>query len=337
MKRIIVLALAFTLAFAFMAPVSMNFESGSAGDEAYTAYAADSTTWDSKNWVRIQSEYGDWLQIGKYYYYYRTAEDQSTFRIYRENVNTGSKKLLQKVTSYQSPEFYTNGEKLIFCYDKYDGTVMKVKDLSTSKIKTLVDLTKFETSKSTDSSLYINVYGNYLYYSKYRGLSTMIYKVYKVNVKTAKQYTVSSKYLMIQPEDPASPMGRYFIVADKAKNYKIYDTKEKDYKKFTGKYLKSYNRIGNYFYYVTSSKSGSTRSYKVLRKKESGGTYKTIASFKKNYSPDDIIRLTDKGLFFLRTTTENGYTMEYRYAKKKFIRHNDMDVWYYINDNMRFM
>ncbi len=53
MKRIIIMALAFTLAFAFMVPVSMNFDSSSAGDEAYTAYAADSTTWDNKNWVRI--------------------------------------------------------------------------------------------------------------------------------------------------------------------------------------------------------------------------------------------------------------------------------------------
>ena len=336
MKRIIIITLSLMLAFCVV-PAFMNFDGGAQGNEAYTAYAADSTAWDTKNWVRIQNEYGDWHQIGKFYYYYETAEDQTTYRIYRENVSTGKTKMLQKVTSYQTPEFYTNGEKLIYCYNKYSGTVMKVKDLSTSKVTTLADLTKFKTSKSTDTSLYINVYGKYLYYSKYRGLNTMIYKVYKVNVNTGKQTTVSSKYMMIQPMDPASPQGRYFIVADKSKNHKIYDAKEKDYKKFTGKYLKGYNRIGNYFYYVTSSKSGSTRSYKVLRKKESGGVYKTIASFKKNYSPDDLMDLTDKGLFFLRTTTENGYTMEYRYAKKKFIRHNDMDVWYYINKNMSFM
>lgn len=339
-RKGLILLTALVLTFVFSAPPVMETVAPEqAGSSVAYAAASASTTWDTKEWVRIpRIGYGD-VQIGKYYYYYENTVNTSTYRVYRENVNTGARKriLLIKSSSGVGPEFYTNGEKLIYVYNDL-GTMIKCKNLSTSKISTIVNLRKFKTSKSTDTHLYIHIYGNFLYYSKYRGLSTTIWNLYKVNINTGKSYIIKKNLVILSPLDHSYVSGRYFLVQDKSKNVKVLDTKDKSVRKLSGKYCKAANAIDDYWYYVTSSKSGSTRNYNVWRKKISGaGTAKKIAGFKKNYPTDQIIELTAKGLFFFRDSSGEGYTMEYVFAKKKLVKLASRDVWYYINKNMRFM
>ena len=342
MKRkglVFIIAIVLTLVFS-APPVMEAVAPEHAGSSVAYAATTASTTWNTNNWVRIpRIGYGDDVQVGKYYYYYENAVNSSSYYVYRENVNTGSTKriLLIKSTAGVGPEFYTNGEKLIYVYDNL-GTMVKCKDLSTSKVKTIVNLRQYRTSKSTDTHLFIHIYGNYLYYSKYRGLSTTIWRVYKVNINTAKSYIIKKNMVIISPLDQENVSGRYFLVRDKNKIVKVLDTKDKTLRKLSGATFKTANPIDGYWYYVTSAKSGSTRTYNVWRKKMSGaGTAKKIAGFKKNYPPDQIIELTAKALYFFRDGSGNGYTMKYRFDTKKFVKLASRDVWYYISKNQRFL
>lgn len=340
-RKGIILLTALLVAFVFTAPpVLETVAPEQAAASVVYAETNDGAEWNTNEWARLPRDgYGDTVQIGKYYYYYELDNDTYIYRAYRENVNTGKRKLLVKVQyKYAStPEFYTNGEKLIYSYDRL-GTIIKCKNLSTSKTHTVVNLRKYRTSKSTDTHLYIHIYGKYLYYSKYRGLDTTIWKLYKVNINTGKSSIIRKNVVITNPLDQTNVSGRYFLVRDKYRNLRVYDTKDKKLRKLSGKYCKCATPINGYWYYVTSAKSGSTRVYRVWRKKLSGaGTAKRIAYFKKSYKPDTILELTDKGLFFLRESDDATYTMEYRFAKKKFIKHKDQDVWYYIGKNQQFM
>ena len=330
MKRVFVIFMSLMMAFAFLTPAGV-FEGGEQGS---SAYAADSNVL-TDGWVRILRDYTEPVTIGKYSYYYELNTDGDwVYRVYRENMNTGKRKLLKKITLNNSPYFYTNGETFIYAYYKL-GTIIKAQDIATGKTRTLVDLSKYKTSKSTDTTLHIHLNGKYLYYSKYRGLSTMIYKLYRVNINTGASKILYKTCMLTGPMDGSYVSGRYCLVKDKSGNYKIYDTKGKTMKKLAGSSLKRVNYIGGKWYYVTSSKSGSTYNYKVFTRAESGsGTSKKIAAFSKKYKPDDIIEITNKGVFFL---VNDDYSMEYVFSTKKTVKRKDRDVWYYIGFNQRYM
>ncbi len=297
--------------------------------------------WDSNNWIRIKRDWADTVEVGDYYFYYVNpntgGDEDKPWKIYRENIETGKRKLILKYKTKGSfPEFYTNGEKLL--YVDYDlGTFVKVKDLKTGKTKKIVNLKKFKTWKSTDSFLYCHLYGNYLYYSKYRGLSTNIWKLYRVNIKTGKQTTIKSGYIMNGSYDPEDCSGRYFLIKDKKGNIKIYDTKKKKIvKTIGGKAIRKVINEDGYWYYLTCSKpNAKTKSYKVMKIAENGkGKAKKIAAFKTKYHYDNVVGFTTDSLFFLK---EEDYSMEYNFAKKKMIKRKDQDVWYYITNSNAYM
>lgn len=291
------------------------------------------STWNSNNWIRVLRDYADYTRVGNFYYYFTRKPGNQTYHVYRENVETGKRKEILKFKSYDSSSFYTNGKKLIYTDDK-NGTTIKCKDLTTSKTKTIVNLTKYRTSRSIDSAAFIHIYGKYLYYSKYRGLSTNIYKLYRVNINTGKESVVKSGYIGGNPQELSVVSGSYFLVAKKNGAKYVFNTKKKSVKKLGGSSIRNFNKINGYWYYVASSKAGSKTKYKVYRKKETGkGKAKCLASFTAKYTTDDLMMLTDKGVFFMDGEKRSK---EYNYAKKKFVTHKEMDVWYYINRGMYY-
>ncbi|MBR6472348.1 MAG: hypothetical protein IKS99_01290 [Firmicutes bacterium] len=321
-KRILSFLLALMLAFTVIPALYTD-----------SALAADSSSdWDTNNWVRIARDYTDYVQVGKYYYYYTNDPSGNLYKVYRWDPEKDKDKLLLKIKVNNWPEFYTNGEKLIYSQYK-GGTIIKCKDIKTSKVKTILDLTKFKTSKSTDSTLFVHLYGKYLYYSKYRGLSTNIYKVYKVNINTGKQTVIKKGYVTEGAIEPYIVSGRYFIMTNKSGTRYIYDIKKKSLKKLADKTLRRYTKIDGYWYYVTcSNPSASTKTFKVWKRVENGSKKaKRIAKFTAKYTYDDLMELTDKGAVFL---VNDNYSKEYSYSKKKFIKRKDKDVWYYINKAM---
>ena len=342
MKRIISFALSLVIAFSIMqvfdeAAGRESLPAGGAARvlaaESGTEETAAAVAWDSNNWVRILRDYTDYTQVGEYYYYFTKKPNTQVYHIYREKVGGGKSKEILKFKSYDTSDFYTNGRKLIYTDDK-NGTTIKCKDLSTGKTRTLVNLTKYRTSRSTDTTIYIHIYGNYLYYSKYRGLSTNIYKLYRVNVNTGKESVVKSGYINCFPIERSVVSGRYFMVEKKNGTKYVFNTKKKSLKKVGGKSIRAYTKINGYWYYVTCSRSGSKTKFKVYRKKETGkGKAKCLASFSAKFTGDDIMEITDRGIFFM---AGEKLSKEYRYAKKKFINHKEMDVWYYVNRNMYY-
>ena len=308
-------------------------DSTAASTTAGSAAGTTVSTWNSSDWVRILRDYAEYTQVGNYYYYFTREPGNQTYHVYREDVGTGQRKEILKFKSYDSSSFYTNGKKLIYT-DEKNGTTIKCKDLTTSKTKTIVNLTKYRTSRSTDTAAFIHIYGKYLYYSKYRGLSTNIYKLYRVNINTGKESVVKSGYIGGNPKEESIASGKYFLVAKKNGAKYVFNTKKKSVKKIGGSSIRSFNKINGYWYYVTCSKSGSKTKFKVYRKKETGkGKAKLLASFKAKFTEDDLMMLTDQGVFFMDGEKRSK---EYRYAKKKFINHKEMDVWYYINRGMYY-
>ncbi len=289
--------------------------------------------WESNNWVRIlRDEYTD---CGRYSYYYDTPSvNSSTYRIRREDNKTGKTKLLLKYKANHFPEYYTNGEKLVYLDYKL-GSIIKVKDIKTGKTKKILDLTKFKTWKSTDTVLKMYLYGDYVYYTKYRGLNTIIYDFYKVNIKTGKQKLIKKGYSMVGTKDEAFAGSRYIPLRDKKKNLYIYDVKKSKFKKLGSKAIREINYIDGYWYYVNCAKpSAKTKKYIIYKRVASlAKKAKKVASFSCKYTTDDLMGFTNKSAFFMHS---DKYSMEYRYAKKKFIKRKEMDVWYYIRNNMRF-
>ncbi len=310
-----------------------------AGGDAADEEIVDRAPWDSNNWIRIKRDWADTVEVGDYYFYYENKNNGGDYdkpiKVYRENIDTGKRELLLKYKVKGSfPEFYTNGKKLV--YIDYDlGSIAKVKDLKTKKTKTIVNLRKFRTSKSTDSFLYVHFYGNNLYYSKYRGLSTTIWKLYRVNINTGKQSTIKSGYRMNGTDDMEFAGGRYFLIRDKKGNLKVYDTKKKTIKTIGNKSIRKIINTDGYWYYLTCSKpNAKTKSYKVMRIAENGkGSAKKIAAFKTKYHYDDVVGFTSERIFFLK---DESYSMEYNFAKKKMIKRKDQDVWYYIGNYSAF-
>lgn len=333
MKRVLLIALSVILAVTLAVPMGAALEGTPAGDVITSQVTANAAT-DTKEWTRILSDYAEYVQVGSHYYYYKYDMDTGIYRVYRQNVKTGAWRQLLKFKA-EFMEFYTNGTQLVYAY-RSAGTVIKVKNISTGATKTIVDLTKYKTSSSIDTVHFIHLYGNRLYYSKLRGLKTDIYNIYRVNIDTGAWKVLKSGYIMGYPEEDSVCSGRYFVVMNKSKVPYVLDTQTLTLKKLTDSTMCAFTRIGNYWYWVnTTKKSGQTRQYRVCRKiwdvSKSGII---LGKWARNFSPDSIVEISDKGVFFLE---ETDYSKEFVYKTGKVIKRSDRDVWYYINYQQRFL
>ena len=317
---------AFVLVFLLLCPL-LTAQNAFA-DEAEETAAQQS---DPNQWAQVLRDYTDSVEIGDYYYYFSKKVNGSTYKVYRGEKESYKEKLILKLKS-DSPmtAFYTDGKRLLYSY--YDhGTVVKCKNLTTKKTRTVLSLKKFRTKKSTDTVGMMFLYGNNLYYSKYRGLGKQIYKMSRVNINTGKQKTLKKKVQLTWTNDYYAS-GRYFPYQNKKGAVKIYDTKTGKSKSLASGIKYIIHEDGFWYYLKCKKTKASKKTYTVYRKNENGsGSTKKICTFKAKYHPDEIIEMDSKSVTFFGS---GKYAKEYNIKKKKMITRKDKDMWYFVNKQM---
>ena len=326
--RIVALVLAFLLICPFL-PVQNAFADGA--EDASATQTQTQTQTDPNQWVRVLRDYTDSVEIGNYYYYFSKNVNGSTYKVYRGEKESYKEKLILKFKSDSATTaIYTDGKRLI--YTTYNGgDIVKCKNLRSGKTKTILSLKKFRTKNSTDSIGMLFLYGNNLYYSKYRGLGKQIYKLYRVNINTGKQKTLKKKVQLTWTNDYYAS-GRFFPYQNKKGAVKIYDTKTGKSKSLSSGVKYIVHEDGYWYFLKCKKKKGSKRTFTVYRKADSGvGSAKKICTFKAKYTPDDIMEMNHASVTFFGS---GKYSKEYNFKKKKLITRKDKDMWYYVNKEM---
>jgi len=258
-------------------------------------------------WEQISCDSDD-VKIGNYEYWFEhvSTGDGSLgteYRVYKRHCYTGTTTSVSKFDThkYGSSDFYTNGRYLVYgCRVASTGASMvKCKDMVSGTTKTIVNLDKYTTSSSCDTILEYHFDKNYMYYSKYRGLSKTIYSTYRVDLTTGESKTISSSYKLNCFYD-FSCTGKYVTMTNSDGSTVIYDVRGCKSLKTLGKNIRAQATDGKYLYYLYCEKPyASEPTYKVRRTLLDGtGTVKTLATFTCKYNIDRLYCMTDKSITF---------------------------------------
>jgi hypothetical protein len=276
-------------------------------------------------WERIPRDgYADYVVVGDYAYYFTNKVNTMSYKVYRQNIETGKTKCIlkynRKTTYGTGCTFYTNGKKLVY---EDSNLVYCVNADGTGSKKKVIDL-----RKEGDDLEGISLYGNKIYYSTYHTYTTT-YKSYSINITGKDKKVISKSYAVSQFGD------RYFIMQNKNGGMAVYDALKGKIRTLFGSGEGYAQRVGDYWYYlVCKDPDAKVQGITLYKKNKSGkGTAKKLASFSdQNVIVTNALEITEDGVYFSYTTDEVRF---YSLKKKKF-KKTDRNVWYYIADGMKY-
>lgn len=290
-------------------------------DTSVSEYTDDKATTDiikidKKTWVDFSWD----MPLNGVFYYSEMVNDSNGAYSYKFKLSKydESKDKTEKLFTLRTKSVFgrivTNGNEILNIDNcTYKGGKVDVYTLNGKKKRTIVNMSKYVTSKSTDSLLSAYIYDGNLYYSKYRGLGNYIYKIYKVNIKTGKEKVVSSKYIL-ENYGTLPVYNRYVPVTSKNGTTYMYDVVKKKTVKMGGKDIFRWMKDGEFFYTLHGKKSGSKWKYTVKKRKLNGKVISTVASFSTKYNKDSYAGFTVEGINF---NASGEKCFEYNFKTKK--------------------
>lgn len=272
---------------------------------------------DNKLWVDMYYE-----SLNGYQYYKNMISSPDgaytgKYRLYRfDETNYKEKKLCTVQTASLFGRFVTNGKEILNIEDIASGGArVDVLGMDGKKKRTIANLKKYGTPRSTDTFLTTYIYDGYLYYSKKRGLSTYIYGIYKVNIKTGKETLLTDKFIM-EPKGYLPVYTRYVPVKTKNGTTYMLDLVKKKTVKMGGSEIFHWTKDGDYFYTLQGKQSGSKWNYTVIKRKPNGKAVSTIAKFSCSCPKDWLLGFTTEGVDF-NAGISGDTCYEYNFKKKK--------------------
>lgn len=296
------------------------------GVKYYSEWSDKKSVTTKELWIPVTSDYAAScaFTLNGYRFEYNNPPNpdgsfSSNYYFYRHGVEEGKnyKKLCKVKNNDLLPDAFTNGEKIIYNCFTEEGSIVYIMNMDGSSKKKLADMTKYKTWKSIDRIYKMFVYKGNLYYSKYRGLDEMQYKIYKVNIATGNETVVARAYRLGEPCRYMDCKSQYFPAIRSNGDVYIYNIANKSSKKIGGKSTDAYAIDGEYLYSVSHTKDGSSYKYTVKKRKQNGAAIKTVATFKTKLVPDTILDVSSKHVVFFNPEVFWGDYKEYVFSKKK--------------------